>query len=192
MRLAFVGLIDFVGRFGRCGRSFISARIMMNEMINTDWNPAELAKSHHAEKNRWLALCHTNEEICQTLWKLEADHAREIYVCCRRESGNLDFFLANDKAMYRLLSAVLGAFSGRCALCGWVATQRGEIRKALKSASGVVFQIPELEGWVQAIEEKVRGCPERHSGLEIWRLISMLRVKVAEPKSARIETEYYD
>jgi hypothetical protein len=56
----------------------------------------------------------------------------------------------------------------------------------------VVFQIPELEGWVQAIEEKVRGCPERHSGLEIWRLISMLRVKVAEPKSARIETEYYD
>jgi transposase len=48
-------------------------------MENKVKSPAELAESHHAEKNRWLALCHTNEEICQTLWKLEADHAQGIY-----------------------------------------------------------------------------------------------------------------
>jgi hypothetical protein len=161
-------------------------------MENSVTNPVELTKIHHAEKSLWLALCHTNEEACQTLWKLEADHARGIYECCRREAGNLDFFLANENAMYRVLSSVLGAFSGRCALCGWVATQRGEIRKALKSASGVMFPMPELEGWINAVEEKVRACPERHSGLEIWRLMRMLRVKVVEPKAARLETEYYD
>jgi hypothetical protein len=161
-------------------------------MENTATNPVELAKIHHAEKNRWLAFCHTNEEICQTLWKLEADHARGIYDCCRRDSGNLDFFLENDKAMYRLLSAVLGAFTGKCALCGWDAARRGEIRKALKGVSGVMFPMPELEGWFRAAEEKVRECPERHSALEIWRLMRMLHVKVAEPKAAKLETEYYD
>ncbi len=161
-------------------------------MENTVTNPAELAKSHHAEKNRWLVNCHTSEEICQTLWKLEADHARRIYECCRRDSGNLDFFLENEKAMYRLFSAVLGAFAGRCALCGWNAARRGEIRKALKGASGVMFPMPELEEWINAVEEKVRSCPQRHSGLEIWRFMRMLRVKVKEPKAAKLETEYYD
>jgi hypothetical protein len=164
----------------------------MNEMMNADLNPAELAKFHRAEETRLLALCHTNEEVRQTLWKLEARQAREIYNCCEREPGNLDFFLDNDKAMYRLLSAVLGAFAGRCALCGWDAARRGEIRRALKAASGVMFPMPELGGWIKAVEEKVRACPERHSGLEIWRLMRMLRVKVVEPKAARLETEYYD
>jgi hypothetical protein len=155
-------------------------------------NPAELEEINYAEKSRWLALCHTNEEICQTLWKLEADHARGIYECCQRESGHLDFFLAKENAMYRALSSVLGAFSGRCALCGWDAARREEIRKALKAASGVMFPTPELKGWINAVEEKVRECPQRHSGLEIWRLMRMLRVKVKEPKAAKLDTEYYD
>jgi hypothetical protein len=161
-------------------------------MMNVDLDPAELAKNHHAEKNHWLAHCHTNEEICQTLWKLEADHTRGIYECCRRESGNLDFFFANENAMYRVLSSVLRAFSGRCALCGWDAARRGEIRKAPRSASGVMFPMAEFESWTRAVEDKVRVCPQGHSGLEVWRLMSMLRVKVAEPKAAKLETEYYE
>jgi hypothetical protein len=155
-------------------------------------SPQELQENHRAEKNRWLALCQNNEELCQTLWKLEADHARGIYECCRRDSGNLDFFLENDKAMYRLLPAVLGAFSGRCALCDWDVARRGEIRKALKASSGVMFPMLELEGWIKAVEEKVRACSQRRSGLEVWRLMRMLRVKVEEPKAAKLETEYYD
>lgn len=164
----------------------------MNEMMNADLNPVELAKSHHTKKNRWLALCHTNEEIFQTLWKLEADHACRIYECCRQDSGNLEYYLEKERVMGRLLPAVLGAFAGKCALCGWDATRRGGIRRALKGASGVMFPMPELEGWINTVEEKVRECPQRHSALEIWRLMRMLRVKVKEPKAARIETEYYD
>jgi hypothetical protein len=62
----------------------------------------------------------------------------------------------------------------------------------LKSAEGLMFPMPELEGWIKAVEEKVRSCPAEHSGLEIWRLIRMLRVKVEEPKAAKIETAQYD
>jgi hypothetical protein len=155
-------------------------------------SPQELQEHHHAEKTRWLALCHTNEEICQTLWKLEADHARRIYECCRRGAGHLEHYLERERVVGRLLPAVLGAFAGRCTLCGWDTARRGEIRRALKGASGVMFPMPELEGWINAVEEKVRECPQRHSGLEIWRLMRMLRVKVEEPKAAKLETEYYD
>jgi hypothetical protein len=52
--------------------------------------------------------------------------------------------------------------------------------------------MPELEGWLKAVENKVRSCAAGHSGSEIWRLMRMLKVKVVEPKAAKIETEYYD
>jgi hypothetical protein len=192
MRLAFVGLFDFMWRQLDAGVLFFSRRIAMNEIMNVDWKPAELAKFHRAEETRVMANCHANEEIRQALWILEADHARRIHECCRREPGHLDYFLENEKAMYRLLSAALGAFAEKCALCGWDSERRGGIRKALKAAGGAMFPMPELEGWIKAVEEKVRACPKKHSGLEVWRLMRMLRVKVEEPKAARIETEYYE
>jgi hypothetical protein len=49
--------------------------------------------------------------------------------------------------------------------------------------------MPELEGWLKAVENKVRSCAAGHSGSEIWRLMRMLNVKVEEPKAAKIETE---
>jgi hypothetical protein len=52
--------------------------------------------------------------------------------------------------------------------------------------------MPELEGWVKAVEDQVRSCAAGHSGFQIWRLLRMLKVKVVEPKAAKIETEYYD
>ena len=55
-----------------------------------------------------------------------------------------------------------------------------------------MFPMPELEGWVKAVEEKVRSCAAGHSGWEIWRLMRLLRVKVVEPKAAKLETEYYE
>ena len=171
---------------------FFSRRIAMNEMMNVDWKPAELAKFHRAEETRVMANCHANEEIRQALWILEADHARRIHECCRREPGHLEHYLEKERVVGRLLPAVLGAFAGKCALCGWDAARRGEIRRALKAASGVMFPMPELEGWMKAVEEKVRACAQRHSGLEVWRLMRMLRVKVEEPKAARIETGYYE
>ena len=90
------------------------------------------------------------------------------------------------------MPALLGAFSGKCALCGWYANRRIEIRKALKSAEGVMFPMPELEGWVKAIEDQARSCAAEHSGFQIWRLLQMLKVKVEEPKAAKIETAQYD
>jgi hypothetical protein len=191
MRLAFVGLFDFMGRRSMWA-CFFSRRIAMNEMMNADMNPGELAKFHQAEETRLMALCHTSEEIRQTLWKLDADYARGIYECCRREAGHLEHYLEKERVVGRLLPAVLGAFAGKCALCGLDAARRGEIRRALKAASGVMFPMPELEGWIKAVEEKVRECPQRHSGLEVWRSMRMLRVKVEEPKAARLETGYYD
>jgi hypothetical protein len=89
------------------------------------------------------------------------------------------------------MPALLGAFSGKCALCGWDANRRIEIRKALKSAEGVMFPMPELDGWVKAIEDQARSCATEHSGFQIWRLLRMLKVKVAEPKPATIETAQY-
>jgi hypothetical protein len=35
--------------------------------------------------------------------------------------------------------------------------------------------MPELEGWLKAVENKVRSCAAGHSGSEIWRLMRMLR-----------------
>ena len=55
-----------------------------------------------------------------------------------------------------------------------------------------MFPMPELEGWVKALENKVRSCAVGHSGFQIWRLLRMLKVKVEEPKAAKIETAQYD
>jgi len=55
-----------------------------------------------------------------------------------------------------------------------------------------MFPMPELEGWVKAVEDKVRSCTAEHSGFQIWRLLRMLKVKVEEPKPAKIETTQYD
>jgi hypothetical protein len=154
--------------------------------------PNEIRQNYEVEVGRWLPKCHANHEVCQTLWKLDADYAREIYKCCLSEPEYLEHYLRNKKALSRLLPAVLGAFSAKCALCGWDASRRSEIRKALKSAEGVMFPMPELEGWVKAVEDKARSCAAEHSGFQIWRLLQMLKVKVEEPKAAKIETAQYD
>lgn len=145
-----------------------------------------------AEKDRWLSHCHTTEEIYQMNRRLDVDHARRIYECCRTETEHLDYYLKPGAIVSRVFPAVLGAFAEKCALCGWEANRRGEIWKALKSAKGVMFPMPELEGWVKAVEEKARSCAVGHSGFQTWRLLRMLRVKVVEPKAAKIETGLYD
>jgi hypothetical protein len=154
--------------------------------------PREISQNYEVEVGRWLPKCHTNHELCQTLWKLDADYAREIYKFCLSGPEYLEHYLWNEKALSRLLPAVLGAFSAKCALCGWHASRRSEIRKALKSAEGVMFPMPELEGWVKAVEDQVRSCAAGHSGFQIGRLLRMLKLKVVEPKAAMLETEYYD
>ena len=154
--------------------------------------PKQIRQNYEVEMGRWLPKCHANQEVCQTLWKLDADYAREIYKCCLSEPDYLEHYLRNEKALSRLLPAVLGAFSAKCALCGWDTNRRSEIRKALKSAEGVMFPMPELEGWVKVVEDKARSCAAEHSGFQIWRLLRMLKVKVEEPKAAKIETGQYD
>jgi hypothetical protein len=162
----------------------------MSEQVHPDLKPEELEEIFRAERLKRPGLA--NKEIRLWNWKLDADHARRIYECCRTEPGHLDFYLERERAMGRLFPAVLGAFAGKCALCGWDENRRDEIRKALKSAEGVMFPIPELDSWVIVVEDKLRSCAAGHSGLEIWRLMRMLRVKVEEPKAAKIETAQYD
>jgi hypothetical protein len=135
---------------------------------------------------------YSNEEICRNSWKLDADYARGIYECCLTTPEYLEHYLWNEKALSRLMPAVLGAFSAKCVLCEWDASRRSEIRKALMLAEGAMFPMPELEGWVKAVENKVRSCAEEHLGFQIWHLLRMLNVKVEEPKAAKIETEQYD
>jgi hypothetical protein len=156
----------------------------------TSKSPEEIRAWYFSKTSKGVG--YSNEEICRNSWKLDADYARGSYECCLTKPEYLEHYLRNEKALSRLLPAVLGAFSSKCALCGWDAGHRIEIRKALKSAKGVMFPMPELEGWVKAVEEKARSCAVGHSGLQIWRLMRMLKVKVVEPKSAKIETAQYD
>ena len=162
----------------------------MSEQVHPDLKPEELEEVFRAERLKGPGLA--NEEIRLWNWKLDADHARRIYECCRMEPGHLDYYVKSDGVVSYMFPAVLGAFAGKCALCGWDANRRDEIRKALKSAESVMFPMPELGGWVKAVEDKARSCAAGHSGLEIWRLMRMLRVKVEEPKAARIDTAQYD
>jgi hypothetical protein len=154
--------------------------------------PNQIRQIYDAEVARWLPNCNTNHELCQTLSKLDAEHARQIYLGCQSKPEDLEHYLRTEAAVSRLLPAVLGAFSAECALCGWDASRLIEIRKALKSAEGPMLPIPELEGWVKAVEDQVRSCAAGHSGFQIWRLLRMLKVKVEEPKPATIETDYYN
>jgi hypothetical protein len=154
--------------------------------------PNQIRQIYDAEVARWLPNCHTNHELCQTLSKLDAEHARHIFACCRNSPSYLEHYIKSERALSRLLPAMLGAFSAECALCGWDASRLIEIRKALKSAEGPMLPIPELEGWVKAVEDQVRSCAAGHSGFQIWRLLRMLKVKVEEPKPATIETDYYN
>ncbi len=156
----------------------------------TSKSPEEIRAWHFSEFSKGVG--YSNEEICRNSWKLDADYAREIYECCLTAPEYLEHYLRNEKALSRFLPAVLGASSAKCALCGWDAARRGKIRRALKAASGVMFPMPELEGWINAAENKVRSCAAGHSGFQIWSLLRMLKVKVEEPKAAMLETEYYD
>ena len=87
-----------------------------------------------------------------------------------------------------------GAFSAKCAICGCDTTARAEIRAALLVAKGksVMFPMAELDAWHRGVEERVRECPKRHGFFEVWKLLRMLKVKVATPKPAKLETEYYE
>jgi hypothetical protein len=156
----------------------------------TSKSPEEMRAWYFSEISKGVG--YSNEEICRNSGKLDADYARGIYECCLSAPEYLENYLRSEKALSRLLPAVLGAFSSKCALCGWDANRRSEIRKALKSAEGVMFPMPELEGWLKAVEDKVRSCAAGHSGFQIWRLLRMLNVKVEEPKAAKIETTQYD
>jgi hypothetical protein len=165
-------------------------KLKVMQINGTHKSPEEIRAWYFSKISKGVG--YSNEEICRNSWKLDADYAREIYKCCLSEPDYLEHYLRNEKALSRLLPAVLGAFSSKCVLCGWDASHRSEIRKALKSAEGVMFPMPELEGWVKAVEDQVRSCAAGHSGFQIWRLLRMLKVKVEEPKVAKIETEYYD
>ena len=154
--------------------------------------PKELIQNYDADVARWLSKIHANHEVCHTLLNLDQDLARRIYIGCRSKPEDLEYYIQNEKPLSRLLPAVLGAFSAKCALCTCDANRRSEIRKAFKADEGTMFPMPELEGWFKTIEDNVRSCPTRHSRFEIWPLLRMLRVKVEEPKVAKIETQYYD
>ncbi len=102
--------------------------------MHPDLKPEELEEIFRAERLRGPGL--ENEEIRLWNWKLDADHARRIYECCRTEPKHLDYYVKSDGVVSYMFPAVLGAFAGKCALCGWDANRRDEIRKALKSPNG--------------------------------------------------------
>jgi hypothetical protein len=156
--------------------------------------PNQIRQIYDAEVARWLPNCHTNHELCQTLSKLDAEHARQIYACCRDSLGYLEHYIKSEGVVFRLLPAVLGAFSAKCAICGWDSVARAEIYNALKHAkrSSDMFPMTELEEWYREAEAAAVICPKNHSTLVIWKLLRMLKVKVATPKPATIDTDYYN
>ena len=156
--------------------------------------PKELIQNYDADVARWLSNSHTNHEVCHTLSKLDQDLARQIYLGCRSKPEDLEYYVRTEAVVSRLLPAVLGAFSAKCAICGCDATARAEIRAALLVAKrkSVMFPMAELDGWYRSVEERVRECPKRHGFFEVWKLLRMLKVKVATPKPAKLETEYYE
>ena len=85
--------------------------------MNPDLKPEELEEIFRAERAQGPGLA--NEEILWWNWKLDADHARRIFECCRTEPRHLDFYLEREQAMGRLFPAVLGAFAGKCAVLLW-------------------------------------------------------------------------
>jgi hypothetical protein len=154
----------------------------------------ELIQNYDADVARWLSNSHTSQEVCHTHLNLDQDLARQIYLGCRSKPEDLEYYARTEAVVSRLLPAVLGAFSAKCAICGCDATARAEIRAALLVAKrkSVMFPMAELDGWYRRVEERVRECPKRHVYFEIWKLLRVLKVKVAAPQPAKLETEYYE
>ena len=155
--------------------------------------PEEINKNYDVEVALWLPKCHTNHEICLTLSRLDEELARQIYKCCLKKSDYLEHYLLNETVISRLLPAVLGAFSSKCAVCGWDENARAEIRNTLQMAKGksVMFPMPELAGWYCEVEKRLRNCSKRHNSIEAWKLLRILKTKVAKPQPSKLETEYY-
>lgn len=156
--------------------------------------PQEISQNYDTEVALWLPKCHTNHEVCRTLARLDEELARKIYQCCREKPEYLERYLRNETVISRLLPAVLGAFSTKCAVCGCDVTALTEIRAALLLAKrkSVMFPMAELDGWNRSVKERVRECPKRHGSFEIWKLLRVLKVKVAAPQPAMLETDYYE
>ena len=156
--------------------------------------PQEISQNYDTEAAMWLPKCHTNHEVCRTLSRLDEEFARKIYECCLEKPEYLEHYLQNEIVISRLLAAVLGAFSSKCAVCGYDATARTGIRAALQVAkrNSAMFPMVELDAWHRGVEERVRECPKRHGSFEIWKLLRVLKVKVAAPQPAKLETDYYE
>ena len=112
-----------------------------------------------------------NEGISRsrTIWSAILGIKRHSHDSCRRCLERFQSVSGAETGPVgdsRLLPAVLGAFSSKCVLCGWDASRRSEIRKALKSAEGVMFPMPELEGWV-GMNRGDRLQSDRGHGLHI-------------------------
>lgn len=157
-------------------------------------NPQEISQNYDTEVALWLPKCHTNHEVCHTLLRLDEELARKIYQCCREKPEYLEQYLRNETVISRLLPAVLGAFSSKCAVCGWDENARAEIRNTLQMAKGesVMFPMPELAGWYCEVEKRLRDCSKRHNSIEAWKLLRILKIKVAKPQPAKLETDYYE
>jgi hypothetical protein len=157
-------------------------------------NPQEISQNYDTEVALWLPQCHTNYEVCRTLARLDEEFARKIYQCCREKPEYLEHYLQNETVISRLLPAMLGAFSTKCAVCGCDVTALTEIRAALLLAkrNSVMFPMADLDGWYRSVEERIRECPKRHGFFEVWKLLRALKVKVAAPQPAKLETEYYE
>ena len=156
--------------------------------------PQEIRQNYDTEVALWLAKCHTNHEVCNTLARLDEEFARKIYQCCREKPENLEHYLQNETVISRLLPAMLGAFSSKCAVCGCDATARAEILAALLLAkrNSVMFFMPELAGWYCQVEKQLRDCSKKHNSFEIWKLLRVLKVKLLKPQPAKLETDYYE
>jgi hypothetical protein len=155
--------------------------------------PKELIQNYEADVARWLSNSHTSHEVCHTLSKLDQDLARQIYLGCQSKPEDLEHYLRTEAVVSRLLPAVLGAFSAKCAICGCDARARAEIRAALLMAkrNSVMFPMVELDGWYRSVKQRMRECSKRHGYFELWKLLRVLKTKVAKPQPAKLETEYY-
>lgn len=156
--------------------------------------PKEIIQNYDADVARWLSNSHTNHEVRHTLLRLDEDLARQIYLDCQSKPEDLEHYIRTEAVVSRLLPAVLGAFSAKCAICGCDATARAEIRAALLLAkrNSVMFPMVELDGWYRSVEQRVRECSKRHGYFEIWKLLRVLKVKFAAPQPAKLETDYYE
>ena len=156
--------------------------------------PKEIIQNYDADVARWLSHSHTNHEVRHTLLSLDEDLSRQIYLGCQSKPEDLEHYLRAEAVVSRLLPAVLGAFSAKCAICGCDVPARTEIRAALLVAKrkSVMFPMAELNDWYRSVEDQVRECSKRHGYFELWKLLRVLKVKVVAPQPAKLETNYYE